>query len=140
VDPLFGPLAYDGKTAWHGRVRLPPESREVSVAIVTGDSEPGEDERSAFLELAQRYEAMRPAIGVALFKLYMPFRGGEPDGLPNPVSPEDMLSLTQLDWLEVGPSGHVRLGYGFRQGAGWDDAILTINIVDWTPAGGNLSD
>jgi hypothetical protein len=140
VDPLFGPLAYDGKTAWQGRVRLPLASPEVSVAIVTGGPEPGEHERGTFLELAQRYEAMRPAIGAALFKLYMPSRGGEPDGLPKPISPEDMLSLTQLDWLAIGPSGHVRLGYGFRQGVGWDDAIFTIRVVDWTPAGESLSD
>jgi len=83
---------------------------------------------------------MAPAIGQTLLDLYRPAREGHDGALPDPASAEAMSAMTELDWVEIGADESVRLGYGFVEGAGWADAMFTIRVVDWNPAGEHLSD
>jgi hypothetical protein len=139
VDPVFGRLQHDGRSSWHGRARFAPLALEVSVVIVTGTAEPGERERSAFAELARRYEAMAPHIGTALLELYEPFLDAGGEG-PRASSPDAMLRLTALDWVEIEAPDRLRLGYGFVSGAGWDDAMFTLTVTAWRVEGASLDD
>ena len=119
---------------------FPPVSREVAVAIPTGGLEPGEQERTAFLELTRRYDAMLPAIAEELYGLYMPDKGGAPDKPPHPAASQDMIPLTRLGGVEIGRDAHLRLFYGFVEGAGWDEATFTVRVSVWTPVGEDLRD
>ena len=139
LDPVFGRVEHDGRSSWHGRVPFAPLALEVSVVIVAGSSEPGERERTLFVELGRRYESIAPDIGVALLDLYTPFLEAGNDG-PRASSPRDMLALTELDWIEIQPPDRLRLGYGFVGGAGWDDAMFTIKVTGGRVEGESLDD
>jgi hypothetical protein len=97
TDPLFGELKYR-KDCWQGSVTFDPLAQKVGISLITGGAEPGSAPRRVFLELAERYQRMTPEIARTLFDLYMPERGGHPNGLPSPSGPAEMLGLTQLDW------------------------------------------
>ena len=125
VDPIFGTLEREGTARWRGRVFFEPVAQTVHVGLDTGDREPDEREHRVFRELARRYASMSAKIGDALLTLYVPFRDADPERMPDPSSSREMLSLTRLDWLDLSAGG-VRLGYGFVEGAGWDDAMFTI--------------
>lgn len=138
-DAVLGQLKWH-KPAWHGAVSFPPVAGKVDLVITTGGPEPGEEERGAFVELTRRYDAMLPAIGEELFRLYMPDRGGAPDKPPAPSSPADMIPLTRLGGMAIERREGLRLFYGFIEGAGWDEATFTIRLVDWKPTGEDLRD
>jgi len=140
TDPVLGVLEYDGKSAWGGRAAFSPLARDVAVSVVTAGGEPTAGQRERFVELVRRYPNMAPAIGQALLDLYRPACEGHDGALPDPASAAAMSTMTELDWVEIGSDESVRLGYGFVEGAGWDDAMLTIRLVDWNPAGEHLSD
>ena len=140
TDPVLGVLEYDGKAAWQGRAPFPPLARDVLLSVVTAGAEPTGEHRERFSELGRRYATMAPAIGQALLDLYRPAREGHEGNLPDPASAEEMRAMTELDWVEMGADGSTRLGYGFREGAGWDDAMFTLRIVNWEPIPEHLDD
>ena len=140
TDPVLGALDYDGKSSWQGRAWFPPLGRNVAVSVVTGGPEPVPALGNQFAELVRRYPAMAPAIWQALLDLYRPARDGHPEGLPDPASAEEMGATTELDWVEIEADGPIRLGYGFVEGAGWDDAMFTIRVVDGEPSPEHLDD
>jgi hypothetical protein len=140
VDPLFGRLECRGKGPWRGVVMFAPVSRDVTVAISTGGATPDEQERQAFLGLAEGYDAMLPAIAEELYGLYMPGKGGAPDKPPHPFAAPDMVTLTRLGGVEIQRNGGLRLFYGFIEGAGWDEATFTLRVSNWSPVGENLRD
>ena len=139
-DPLFGALVHDGRSSWQGRTFFGPAGTTVPVTIVSGDVAPGERERARFSDLEGRYASFLPDIAQALFDLYVPARDAAVDGLPEPASAREMVRLVRLDWIELVAGGGVRLGYGFVDGVGWDDAMFTIAIVDGRVRGESLDD
>lgn len=138
-DPVFGRLAHDG-TAWQGRPFFAPASGTVPIAIVGAAVPPGDRERARFGELEARYASLLPAIAQALFDLYAPAREADVDTLPDPSSATDLMRFIRLDWIELSAHDACRLGYGFVEGVGWDDAMFTVKIVGETVTGESLED
>ena len=136
---MFGTLAHDG-SAWHGQVVFGTPARDVAVFVVTGGAEPGSRERELFTGLVARYASMAPDIAGALFELYAPWQEAALEGLPPSPSPESLLTLTALNWMEIHADGRIHLGYGFVDGAGWDDATFTLAIVDGAVVAESLDD
>jgi hypothetical protein len=140
ADPVFGQVWSPDGVHWHGKVTFLPVSREIDVMVTSDGDRPGDRERATFLELCERYNAMLPTLAEALYELYMPDKGGARNQPPDPSGPADMLSLTQLGGVVVGPGDTLRLFLGFVPGAAWDEATFTIRVVNWQPIGESLRD
>ena len=42
--------------------------------------------------------------------------------------------------MEIDAQAELRLGYGYVDGAGWDDAMFTLKVTGWTVEGESLDD
>jgi hypothetical protein len=60
--------------------------------------------------------------------------------MPAPVTAADLDRLTRLDRISVQDADTIELGYGFVDGAGWDDAMLRVRLKDWKAEGIALDD
>lgn len=140
-DPVFGELEYHESGCWRGDVSFEPAGEEIGVEIVTGGPEPTEAHRQLFVELSQRYRALLPAVGSELLRLFASHPKHDAlQASATPRSAEDMARIVQIHWIEIRPGGEFQLGYGFAPEVGWDDALFTVSIKNWTPSGQSLVD
>lgn len=141
ADPLFGEVRYDGKGAWVGSIAFAPVADTISILVASGVEGPTDGHREAFRELTQRYDDLSPAIATALFELFSPYlREPRAGRFPKPASPDAIWGMTILDWVLVEGESRLKLGYGFIDGSGWDDAMFTVKIEGWVPTGESLDD
>lgn len=141
-DLVFGTLTYDAPW-WTGTVRFPPGGDEVAVNIESGDDGPSGAQRDRFRELERRYGDLLPSIGDALWDLYRPVRLElERDGeaQPGPSGAREMAARTEPFAVDVRRDGAIELGYAFTADVGWDDAMFTIELEEWTPRPLHLDD
>jgi hypothetical protein len=141
TDPLFGEVTYDGKGSWAGSVTFGPVSDVVSVIIAAGGGGPTEEHRKAFRELTKRYDDLSTQIADELFALYEPHQREHHEGrAPRPGGPGAMWDMLMLDWILVEDGDRLKLGYGFVDGSGWDDAMFTVRVEGWVATGESLDD
>jgi hypothetical protein len=89
--------------------------------------------------LAERYASLSDAIARSLLDLYASRAKAEEDR-PTPRTAEELLAMTQLNWVEICRDGGLKLGYGFRESVGGNDAVFTVRIKDWRPSGESLDE
>ena len=141
VDPLFGEVRYDGKGTWAGSAEIAPIADTVAVLIATDEGGPTDAHRETFRELVRRYAALSPDIAAALYALFAPYEKESDAGrLPRPASADEMWRIVSLDWVHIEDGERLRLGYGFVEGAGWDDAMFTVSVENWVATGESLDD
>jgi hypothetical protein len=133
-DPVFGEIEPTDDGGWEAYTLFEPVEDDISV--VGPDAEPTEAQRHLFLQLKERYPALSKTIARCLFKLYRPHLAtADEAGRPKPKSPDEMLTLTGLNWIEFGSAGEMRLGYGFRDDDDVLGPVFTIRILGWQPTG-----
>lgn len=141
-DPVFGPLTYDAPW-WTGTVRFPPGDGEVTVNVESGEDGPTGAQRDRFREMERRYRDLCPSIGDALWELYRPVRlelEGDGEAQLGPSGAREMAERTELFGVDIGRDGVIELGYGFAADVGWDDAMFTVELQEWTPRPLRLDD
>jgi hypothetical protein len=141
-DPAFGELAYE-QPWWRGKVRFRPCASEVAINIEADEGGPSEQQRIRFRELDQKYHDLLPLIGVALWELYRPVRAELERDQHARLGPSDargMVEKTALFGIDLHQDGRVELGYGFVSDVGWDDAMFTVALDEWTARPVSLDD
>jgi hypothetical protein len=110
-----------------------PVGDEVGVEVLTNGSVPGEEHRQLFSQLAKRYESLMPSLARELFRLYTAHAA--PEATAKLRSSEEMMSATELGWIEILSGRDLRLGYGFRSDTNRGDGTFTVRLKDWNPQG-----
>jgi hypothetical protein len=140
-DPLFGRLEYSDTGCWRGDVLFEPADDEIGLEITSTGPLPTEEQRQTFVQLGERYASLSKAIARSLFDLYATKADASAaQGLPKVKSSDELLALTQVNWIEISNGRELKLGYGFRETVGWGDAVFTVRIKDWTPSGESFDD
>jgi hypothetical protein len=140
-DPLFGPLEFSETGCWRGDAFFEPAGEDIGVEILSNGQDPTDEQRQTYVQLGERYASLLKPIARSLFELYaMKLEAGDERAVAKPSSPDEITALTQLNWIEIGDGGALRLGYGFREGVGWDDAVFTVRIEDWQTSGESLDE
>ena len=135
-DPVLGHLRYDWQSRrWNGTTWFAPASAEVAVSVRSHGSEVEATDRALFQSLGERYVALRPQIAQVLHSLYQSHVARPDAGMPAPQTAADMDRLTKLNRISVQDADTIELGYGFVDGAGRDDAMLTIRLKGWKAEG-----
>jgi len=136
-DPVFGEIERTDDGGWGAYTLFEPVEHDISV--IGPDAEPTDEQRHLFLQLKERYAVLSKSIARCLFELYKPHLATADDaGRPRPKSPDEILTLTGLNWIEFGSGGEMRLGYAFRDDDDVVGPIFTIRILGWQPTGESL--
>jgi hypothetical protein len=133
-DPLFGTLTAEPPW-WRGMVRVPPITGEVAINVESGEAGPTDAQRERFRELEHRYQTLLQDIGTALWELYRPVRlelARDAKARLGPSSPGGMVQDTTLFGVDIRTDGKIELSYSFWPDVGWDDAMFTVGIAEWT--------
>lgn len=135
--PEFGRLVLDGQGNWIGSVSFLTEAAvQLRIDGASGGL-PGWAEAS-FAVLRDRFAALESRILSSLFEEYT--RHDLPFGCPAPASAAALGALLVMDEIHLAGPSSVQLGYGFMDGIGWDDAMLTVHIEDWDVAWSRIDD
>ena len=141
IDPVFGKLTRDDDAVlWEGWCVIEGSNTGVNV-WVEGEGRPNPEQTEAFHVLQAKYKDMRPAIGRQLWKMWQDYAEFYEKGRPAvPEAPEEFISLTSLDWIDVEKDGTIVLCYGFAEKGIWDDATMRIVVKNGVAEGDGIWD
>lgn len=143
-DPVFGRLRLT-RGEWEGTVGFRPQNAPVDVVVPAAESGPTDVHHNAYRDLEARYDGLIPRIAEELLRLYQPYQAefdyrGAEKGAPGPRDSREMAELVTLEVVEIRDETLIRLYFAFREGAGWPDALFTLELRDWLPVGIALDD
>ena len=115
---------------WVGEVHFVPAGHPVQISTEGAPDNIPDWAEECFRTLATRFLDLSSTIWEVMFERYMEHE--LPAGCPSPGSPEEMSTLVVIEDIHLKGPHSLTLGYGFRDGLGWDDLMFTVGIDEWT--------
>ena len=122
-DPVLGRLVLrDGQ--WTGQARWAHSAQPFALTVHRGSEAPSEMERAAYLALVRDYPMLRPALQLALDRLWSDARGTIDPPPPDFGGSLGLWSRMALQGLALHPDGRLDLIYGLDDASGVEGAFI----------------
>lgn len=128
-DPTFGTLRL-GKFGWSGEAPW-LDGTHILVSLLSDPTGPSDAERTAFSELRDTYISLIPRIRSALFTLWQPEMNQPHWEEMAPLTPEALWSKLELNSIDIGSEGRVKLLFAFS-GEFWPDGMFNVEVIGST--------